>query len=61
MVGAPNIGICFDVAHAVVSTGDWEAELKAALPHVRSVTRRTRPAMPMRICRWETAPSTGAE
>lgn len=37
MVGAPNIGICFDVAHAVVSTGDWEAELKAALPHVRSV------------------------
>lgn len=37
MVGAPNIGICFDVAHAVVSTGDWAAELKAALPHVRSV------------------------
>lgn len=37
MVGAPNIGICFDVPHAAVSTGGWEAELRAALPHVRSV------------------------
>lgn len=37
MVGAPNIGICFDVAHAVVSAGTWESELKACLPHVRSV------------------------
>lgn len=37
MVGAPNIGICFDVPHAVVSTGGWEKELRAALPYVRSV------------------------
>lgn len=37
MVGADNIGICFDVAHAVVSSGGWEAELRACLPYVRSV------------------------
>src|SRR5690606_9511643 len=37
MVGAPNIGICFDVPRAVVSTGGWEKELRAALPYVRSV------------------------
>lgn len=37
MVGAPNVGVCFDVAHAVVSTGGWEAELRACLPYVRSV------------------------
>lgn len=37
MVGAPNIGICLDIAHAVVSTGGWEDELRAALPHLRSV------------------------
>lgn len=37
MVGASNIGICFDVAHAAVSTGHWEDELQSALPHLRSV------------------------
>src|SRR5690606_21440066 len=37
MGGAPNIGICFDVPHAVVSTDGWEKEPRAALPHARSV------------------------
>lgn len=37
MVGADNIGICFDVAHAVLSTGGWEPELRMCLPHVRSI------------------------
>lgn len=36
-VGAPNLGICFDVAHAVVSTGDWESEWDAALHYIMSV------------------------
>lgn len=37
MVGASNLGICLDIAHAVVSTGGWEDELQAALPHLRSI------------------------
>ena len=37
MIGVPNIGLCFDVAHAVVSTGNWEDELRLALPHLQSV------------------------
>lgn len=37
LTDASNLGVCFDVAHAVVSTGGWEAELHAALPHLRSV------------------------
>ncbi|HEY8418022.1 MAG TPA: sugar phosphate isomerase/epimerase family protein [Limnochordales bacterium] len=36
-VGSPHIGICLDVSHAMISTGGWEDELLAALPHLRSV------------------------
>lgn len=36
-VDMPNLGICFDVAHAQVSTGDWQTEWEAAAEHVASV------------------------
>lgn len=36
-VDAPNLGICFDIAHAVVSTGDWESEWKTAKRYIMSV------------------------
>lgn len=36
-VDMPNIGLCFDLAHAVVSAGDWRQEWEAAADHVASV------------------------
>ncbi|OUN00168.1 MAG: hypothetical protein BAA04_09440 [Firmicutes bacterium ZCTH02-B6] len=36
-VGSPNLGICLDVGHALVSTGGWEQELAAVYPHLLSI------------------------
>ncbi|HEY8417682.1 MAG TPA: sugar phosphate isomerase/epimerase family protein [Limnochordales bacterium] len=36
-VGSPQLGICLDVSHAMISTGGWEGELLAALPYLRSM------------------------
>lgn len=36
-VGSPQVKICLDTGHAMVSTGGWEAELLAAWPHLRSI------------------------
>lgn len=36
-VDAPNLRLCFDVAHAVVSTGDWQREWQKAAELVMSV------------------------
>lgn len=37
LVDMPNLGLCFDVAHAIVSAGDWSDEWEAAAAHVASI------------------------